>query len=63
MKTRVTGFGYRSKTREGKSRSNGDTSGLTFAFILCLILLQGTVTYIAVDIYSQLTQEEVGSHE
>ncbi len=61
MNTRVTGFGYRSRTQpvnKGTVRASSVwCNELLFPFIISLMLLQGAVTFAVVSIVNQATQE------
>ena len=61
MSTRITGFGYRSKPRYGQQRTTKE-SNVPLAFVICLMLLQASLTYIAIDVVTQI-QTRSESHE
>lgn len=53
MNKRIAGIGYRSKPQRGRLRRQGE-HWVSLPLILCLMLLQGCLTYIAVEIYQQV---------
>lgn len=61
MSSKITGFGYRSKTRpvnKGTVKAQSVWSNeLLLPFIICLMLLQGALTVAVVYVINQPSQE------